>query len=94
MENTINIYCDESCHLPADGTVKTYLWLQDADFVVIMKKFRDGTRLLITSFFVDQDYTRRDFQAKYENRISSLKTERPAQTAGPSPSALTPARDG
>ena len=53
----------------SDGTVKTYLWHKDEDFVVIMKKYPDGKRRLVTSFYVDSDYTRRDFERKYANRI-------------------------
>ncbi|MCD4823087.1 MAG: hypothetical protein K8S55_00630 [Phycisphaerae bacterium] len=52
------------------GTIKTYVWLKDYDFVVIMKKYRSGTRRLITSFCVDKSYKRRDFERKYTNRIT------------------------
>lgn len=52
-----------------DGTIKTYVWIKDQDFVVIMKKYPDGARRLITSFYVDSEYTKKDFERKYENRI-------------------------
>jgi len=52
-----------------DGTIKTYVWFSSHDFVVIMKKMRDASRRLITSFYIDRDYTRRDFRRKYEARI-------------------------
>jgi hypothetical protein len=52
-----------------DLAVKTYVWIRDYDFVVIMKKFPDGKRRLITSFYVDSEYTRDDFKKKYANRI-------------------------
>lgn len=74
-----------------DQTTKTYVWLKDRDFVVIMKKYPDGRRRLITSFYVDKASTRKDFERKYAGRIQQ---KGPAQTADPSPSALTPIRDG
>lgn len=52
-----------------DLTIKTYVWLKDHDFVVIMKKYKGNRRRLITSFYVDQPYARQDFQRKYKNRI-------------------------
>ena len=52
-----------------DQTVKTYIWIKDYDFVVIMKKYPDGRRRLITSFYVDRSFKRKDFERKYTNRI-------------------------
>jgi hypothetical protein len=52
-----------------DGTVKTYVWLQDYDFLVLMKKYPDGGRRLITSYYVDQPHTRRGLQKKYARRL-------------------------
>lgn len=52
-----------------DGTIKTYVWINNDDFVVIMKKFPNESRRLITSFYVDKPYKREDFQKKYANRI-------------------------
>ena len=52
-----------------DRTIKTYIWIKDYDFVVIMKKYPDGKRRLITSFYVDMVYKREDFKRKYGNRI-------------------------
>lgn len=53
----------------ADGTIKTYVWLRDYDFVVIMKKYPDENRRLITSFWIEYGNTRRKMQKKYDNRI-------------------------
>ena len=50
-------------------TIKTYIWLKDYNFVVIMKKYPDNKRRLITSFYVDKSYKRNDFERKYANRI-------------------------
>ena len=52
-----------------DRTIKTYIWIKDYDFVVIMKKYRDGRRRLITSFHVDKAYKREVFKRKYANRL-------------------------
>jgi hypothetical protein len=52
-----------------DNTIKTYIWIRDCDFVVIMKKFPNGKRRLITSFYVDSQYKRDDFERKYSHRI-------------------------
>jgi hypothetical protein len=58
-----------------DGSVKTYLWLKDLDFLVLLKKYRDGRRRLITSYHVDYPHKRRRLQNKYMKRIE--KPERP-----------------
>ena len=50
-------------------TIKTYIWIKENDFVVILKKYRDGKRRLITSFYVDKPFKRKDFERKYVNRI-------------------------
>lgn len=52
-----------------DLTIKTYLWLKNYDFTVILKKYPDNKRRLITSFYVDKPYKRQDFERKYANRI-------------------------
>lgn len=53
-----------------DRTVKTYVWLKDHDFLVLMKKYRRGGRRLITSYYVDQPHTRRSLEKKYAKRIN------------------------
>lgn len=52
-----------------DGVIKTYVWLKDHDFIVIMKKMRDRTRRLITSFWLEYGDTKRKMRKKYDNRI-------------------------
>ncbi len=52
-----------------DGTIKTYIWLKEYDFVVIMKKYPDENRRLITSFWIEYNNTRRKMQKKYDNRL-------------------------
>lgn len=56
-------------YVEGDRTIKTYIWIKDYDFVVIMKKYPDNKRRLITSFYVDRSFKRKDFERKYANRI-------------------------
>ncbi len=51
-----------------DGVIKTYVWIKKHAFVVIMKRYMDISRRLITSFYIDKEYTRRDFERKYAAR--------------------------
>lgn len=50
------------------GKVHTYVWLEKSDFVVIMKRYPDGGRRLVTAYYVDTEYKREDFRRKYRNR--------------------------
>lgn len=56
-------------HEEGDGAVKTYVWLHRLDFVVIMKKLKDGQRRLITSFHLDNQHQREKMRRKNERRI-------------------------
>ena len=56
-------------YIEDDGSVHTYAWLCNEDFVVIFKKMGNGSRRLITSFYIDHDWKRDDLTTKYENRI-------------------------
>jgi hypothetical protein len=51
-----------------DGNIHVYIWIKSGDFVVIMKKYPDNRCRLVTSYFVDNDYTKSDFERKYKNR--------------------------
>lgn len=52
-----------------DGDIKTYVWLKDYDYLMILKKYRDGRRRLITSFWIEYDNFKRKLAKKYDNRI-------------------------
>jgi len=52
-----------------DGTIKTYVWLKDYDYVAILKKYPDGRRRLVTSYWVEYENAKRKFEKKYEQRI-------------------------
>jgi hypothetical protein len=52
-----------------DRRIKTYVWLPNLDFLVLMKKLPDGRRYLLTSFYVDNSHTRRGLMKKFERRL-------------------------
>jgi len=52
-----------------DGTFKTYIWLRDFNYLMKLKKYPDGGRRLITSFWVEFSSFRRKLEKKYERRI-------------------------
>lgn len=56
-------------HEEGNGVMKTYVWLAGHDFVVIMKKYKDESRRLITSYYLDNPHQRRKMMRKYERRI-------------------------
>ena len=60
-------------HLEGDGTIKTYVWLENYDFIVILKKYEDGGRRLITSFWVEYENTKSKLRKKYIRRIQAQK---------------------
>jgi hypothetical protein len=52
-----------------DGTINTYVWLKGYSFVVIMKKYPNGERRLITSYWINYPNERRRLEKRYFNRI-------------------------
>jgi hypothetical protein len=56
-------------HQEADYVTKTYVWLKDHDFLVLMKKYPDGSRRLLTSFHVKYSNYRRKLKKKYAKRL-------------------------
>ena len=76
-------------HEEGDGAIKTYVWIEQHDFVVIMKKLPHGRRRLITSYHLDDDHERRKMRKKWERRLPpSAPNKRPPQSGGPTPSTL------
>lgn len=72
------ILCNSPCpkildwdYEEGDGTTKTYVWLKEHDFVVILKKYPNGSRRLITSFWVEHPHTKRRLIDKYNHRIGA-----------------------
>ncbi|MCC5486532.1 RlfB protein [Vibrio lentus] len=46
--------------------IRLYLWAEEHDFVVILQKLGNSSSFLVTSFYVDHNKKRRDFQSRYE----------------------------
>lgn len=54
-----------------DGVVKTYIWLKDYDYLVIMKKFPSGDRRIITAYWVEYENEKKKLGRKYRDRLSA-----------------------
>lgn len=52
-----------------NGDIKTYIWLKDYDYIIIMKKMGNKSRMLITAFYILYDSKRKEFERKYKNSI-------------------------
>lgn len=52
-----------------DRSIHTYVWLKDFDYLIVMKKYPNGQRRLITAYYVDYENTRRKLRKKYETRV-------------------------
>jgi len=51
------------------GRIRTHIWLEEWDYVIILEKRRDGrAALLITAYYVEGERTRKQLQSKYNNR--------------------------
>lgn len=53
----------------ADRGIKTYVWLKDHDYLVILKRCKDGSRRLVTSFYIEYSNYRRKLEKKYAGRL-------------------------
>ena len=51
-----------------NGDITTYVWIKKHRFLVLMKKMRNGSHRLLTSFYVDE-HRIKGFQRKYESRM-------------------------
>jgi hypothetical protein len=59
-------------HGEASGRVRTYLWLEDLDYVVIVEKKEGRKRklvFLVTAYYVDGDSARRSLTRKHNHRL-------------------------
>lgn len=54
-----------------DGSIKTYVWLKDYDYLVVLKKYKDGRRRLITSFWIEYQNFRDKLEKKYKQRFNN-----------------------
>ncbi len=54
------------------GRIRTYLWIEKLDYVVVLEKRKVGKTegyFLITAFYVDGESKRRNLRRKYEKRL-------------------------
>jgi len=59
-------------YLEGNGRIRTYLWLEHWDYVIVLEKRRQRIRevaFLITAFYVEGNSTRRNLSKKYNRRI-------------------------
>jgi len=57
----------------AKGRIRTYLWLESFDYVVILEKRKQRIGMvafLITAFYVEGESRKRSLTSKYSKRIS------------------------
>jgi len=57
-------------HGAKDKGIRRYVWLKKHDFVVILKA-KEEIFYLITAFYIDSKWKRKDFQDKYNKRLGS-----------------------
>jgi len=50
--------------------IRLYLWAYEHDFVVILQKLGRSDSFLVTSFYIDYDGKKRNYQARYLNYIN------------------------
>jgi hypothetical protein len=57
-------------YLEHNGDVKTYIWLVEDDFLILLKRLKDGTRRLLTSFYIEYESYKGKLQKKYNKRLT------------------------
>jgi hypothetical protein len=56
-------------NVDASGRVRTYLWLQEEDFAVILQHRDAQTAILITAYHLDGEGSRRKLRKSYANKL-------------------------
>lgn len=59
-------------YLEGSGRIRTYLWLEDWDYVIVLEKQRRRIGkivFLVTAYYVSGDSTRRNLRRKFRNRV-------------------------
>ena len=54
--------------------IRLYLWAYEEDFVVILQKLGKSSSFLVTSFYIDHQGKRDDYQKRYEKYRNGDKT--------------------
>jgi hypothetical protein len=56
-------------HKEGSGIIRTYIWLEDHDYVIVLEKARNKrSYFLVTAFYIEGDSKRRDLHYKYKNK--------------------------
>jgi len=72
IENYNNSEIKDFNYLEGFGGIRKYLWLENYDFVVILeKKINKKYIILVTDFYVDYNWKRKDLERKYQQRIEN-----------------------
>ena len=53
----------------ASGRIRTYLWLEEEDFVLVLQQRDATTVILITAYHLDGEGSRRKLRRSYTNRL-------------------------
>ena len=49
-------------------TARTYVWIKERDYLIVLKPLNGDRHLLLTAFFIDQPHTKRAIERKYRER--------------------------
>ncbi len=72
IENYNNPEINDFNYLEGFGGIRKYLWLENYDFVVILeKKINKEYIILVTDFYVDYNWKKKDLERKYQKRIEN-----------------------
>ena len=52
-----------------DGDIHTYLWLRNYDYLLILKRYKDGGRRIITSYWIEYENYKNKLQKKFSKRV-------------------------
>jgi hypothetical protein len=52
-----------------DKNFNTYVWLQNQDYLVLMRKMKDGSRRILTAYWTEYSHEKKKLQRKYEQRV-------------------------
>lgn len=52
-----------------DGDIHSYVWLKEFDYLIVMKRYKDGRRRLITAHWVEYESKCRNLLKKYGKRV-------------------------
>jgi len=69
IENSTDNFIKVWEFLESSGRVKTYIWLENFDYLVIVQE-RRNVFFLVTAFHVDGDASRNRLKSKYDRRLN------------------------